>query len=353
MPQRLDGAAHFVDILTYPEQEQPNGTSKMNPRYWPIFVLPFFLSTSSMAQDQEIDGEFGADYVEISVSRLTCTIGNNRALDAHRAGYNGIFKMISPDQTETPYVPLYAGINLENFFDAAPRPKDRKIFFEPRNQPMSLKRINEKTVELHQAATPRYGIESHMRFQLKSPYYVDYKYTCIPRKSHLAGGFFGVFWASYIHVPHDKSFYYLGENADLKHPFWEQFLTQQHNRDSTLRSQKDPIELAFEDGPPALWTRVSPKRYSTPFYYGRFRNMVLIYIFKPNTAIRFAHSPTGGGQSQGANQRNPAWDFQLIVPDYQVDRPYDLEMRVVYKPWSGREDVLAEVEQYLVDSATN
>jgi len=323
-----------------------------HPCHGLIFFFTLSLSTFSMAQDQPIEGKADVDYVQLSVSRLSCTIGNNRALGEHRAGYNGIFKMTSPDQAETPYVPFFAGVNLENFFDAAPRPQDRKVFFEPRNQPMSLVRVDAATVEMHQAATPRYGIESRLRFQLRAPYYVDYQYTCIPRKSGLAGGFFGVFWASYINIPHDKSFYYLGKDADLKHPFWEQFLTQQHNRDSTLRSQDDGLELAFEEGPPALWSNTSPQRYAMPFFYGRFRNMVLIYPFQPQpeTVVRFAHSPTGGGQSPGSDQHNPAWDFQLIVPDYQVDRPYKLQMRVVYKPWAGRGDVLAEVEKYLLGS---
>jgi hypothetical protein len=257
--------------------------------------------------------------------------------------------MTAPDQEETPYVPFYAGLNLENFFDARPRHPDATVFFEPRCQPMSLARVDETTVELHQERTPYFGIESHLRFQLKPPHYIDYRYTATPRKADLAGGFFGVFWASYIHAPHDKSVYFLGNGASLEQPFWHQFLTQQHDRDSTLRSESDRLTLPFEPGPDLLWRCISPLRYSAPFYYGRFRNMVLIYIFKaqPGTTVRFAHSPSGGGTSAASAQHNPAWDFQMIVPNYQVNRPYQLEMRAVYKPWGGRADVLDEVRRYL------
>jgi len=215
----------------------------------PIFALPFplWILAPLLAGPGAADGRQGTDFVELHVARLSCVIGNNRALGTHAAGYNGIFRMAAPEQAQSPYVPFYAGINLENFFDARPRHPDPKVFFEPRNQPLTLTLVDDTTAELHQAATPYFGIESRMRFQLKPPYYVDYKYTCTVRKSGLAGGFFGVFWASYIDGPLDKSIHFLGKGATLD----------------------------------------------------------------------------------------------------EVDHSYGLEMRVVYKPWSGRDDVLAEVRRYL------
>lgn len=287
--------------------------------------------------------------VELRVERLTCRIGDNRALGSHRAGYNGIFSMASPDQAENVYVPAFAGINLENFFDARPRHPDQKVFFEPRSHPMTLRRINATTVELRQASTPFFGIESRMRFELKSPYYVDYTYTCIPHKPDLAGRFFGVFWASYINAPHDKSVYFLGKRAGLEHPFWEQMFSQVHDRDSTWRSRDDQVKLDFRGPSPALWRAISPLRYSVPFYYGRYRNMVLIYIFRPGPTVRFTISPSGGAESLAHHQMNPAWDFHMVVPNYRVGESYRLQMRAVYKRWGGRADVLDEVRRYLAE----
>ena len=39
--------------------------------------------------------------------------------------------------------------------------------------------------------------------------------------------------------------------------------------------------------------------------------------------------------------------FQLLVPDYEVDKEYALDVRVVYKPWVDRQDVLNEVKKHL------
>ncbi|HET8549006.1 MAG TPA: hypothetical protein VFL57_13410 [Bryobacteraceae bacterium] len=74
--------------------------------------------------------------------------------------------------------------------------------------------------------------------------------------------------------------------------------------------------------------------------------MVLIYIFQPSPYLRFAHSPSGGGRSASGDDTNPAWDFQLVVPDPQPGREYEFAMRVVYKPWAGRADVLREVRTW-------
>jgi hypothetical protein len=63
--------------------------------------------------------------------------------------------------------------------------------------------------------------------------------------------------------------------------------------------------------------------------------------------LRFAHSPSGGGKANTGDDTNPAWDFQLVVPDYEVGKEYGLEMRVVFKPWVDRADVLNEVRAYL------
>jgi hypothetical protein len=289
----------------------------------------------------------GTDYVTLEASRLRCVVGNNKALGEHKNRYNGIFSMWSPDQPETPFVPFYAGINLEHYFDARPRHADGNILFEPRAVPMTLTRPNDNAVELHQAPTPYWGVESWTRFEVKDPYYLDFDFRCVPRKGDLEGGFFGVFWASYMNGPLNKSIYFLAPGTSLDKPHWFQFCTQHHDHYSTVLQENEDLDVTYRDGDAVLWNQISPLKYSAPFYYGRIRNMVLIYIFKPGPHVRFTHSPSGGGGSKSGDDNNPAWDFQLIVPDYQVDQEYGLTVRAVYKPWVDRADVIEEVKKYL------
>ncbi|RPJ53596.1 MAG: hypothetical protein EHM23_30635 [Acidobacteria bacterium] len=317
--------------------------SSLSRSRFPLAMLSFvFLSAQAGG-----DGESGKDYAVIKVSRLECTVGNNRALGEHRAWYNGIFRLLSPDCPETPFVPVFSGLNLEHYFDARPASDDRAIFFEPRSAPMEFRLVNSTTAELHQAATPFFGVESTTRFELHDPYYINMTFSCIPRQPGLAGNFLGVFWASYINGPENKSIYFLAPGSSLDKPVWVQFLTQEHNRDSTVRNEADPVEVAFDSTNPTLWNNLSPLRYSAPFFYGRFRNMVLVFVFKPDNRIRFSHSPSGGGLTKAGDGQNPAWDFQLIIPDYRVGEEYQLNARLIYKPWKDQKDVLSEVRRYL------
>lgn len=287
------------------------------------------------------------EFAEFKASRLVCVIGNNAEDGEHRAGYNGIFRMRSQKEPVSPFVPAYAGLNLEHYFDARPRSEDMDIFFEPRRVPMQFRRIDDRTAELYQPATPFYGVESWTTFELKDPYYVDMAFRCIPRKDAFQGGFMGVFWASYINEPLDKSIYFLQGESTLDEPFWAQFCTQVHGRDSTVLPYVDQTELSYPPKADTLFNSLSPLRYSVPFYYGRVRDMVLIYVFKPNPYLRFAHSPSGGTETEAGDDTHPAWDFQLVIPNWKVDETYTLTMRAIYKPWVDRDDVLREVAQYL------
>ena len=75
------------------------------------------------------------------------------------------------------------------------------------------------------------------------------------------------------------------------------------------------------------------------------RDHVLLFIFERGPLVRFSHSPSGGGPTPAGDDTSPAWDFQLIVPDYEVGHEYGLRVRLVYKPWAGRDDVLDEVRK--------
>jgi hypothetical protein len=301
------------------------------------FLAALILSVLAHAQDSDT----------FRASRLTAVIGNNAAAGEHRAGYNGIFRLTGPGSDESAYVPAVAGLNLEHYFDARPRSTDVKVFFEPRNVPMQFRKINDTTAELRQDATPVYGIESRTVFELKDPYYVDVSYRGTPRRDVLQGGYLGIFWASYINAPLDKSIYFLAPGSTVDKPSWLQFFSQEHGRDATVRPAGEVTNLAaVSDDPGTLFRNLSPLRYGEPFYYGRVGDMVLIYIFRANPYLRFAHSPSGGGRTRAGDDTNPAWDFQLVIPGPQEGKEYGFDMRIVYKPWAGRADVLQEVRKY-------
>jgi len=307
----------------------------------PLVLICSLLYLFAPIQKQE---ELG--FADLRSEELFCTIGNNSETGIHRSGYNGVFKLTSVHQKESLFVPQIAGLNLEHVFDGSSRGVDRDIFFEPRRAPMEFKVLDEQTVVLHQPPLPVWKVESTTTFRLVDPYYIDVSFECVPHADHFEGGAFGLFWASYINGPLDKSVYFLRADANGNR-LWQQFSTQYHNHDSTVKHAEDSFTWKFApEAPNSLFSNISDIRYAEPFFYGQFRNMVFIVIFDEADGVRFSHSPSGGGVTPGGDDTNPAWDFQWVIPDYQVGTKYQFNYRVVYKKWEGRADVLAEVAKF-------
>jgi hypothetical protein len=274
---------------------------------------------------------------------LTAVIGDNAAHDNHRAGYNGVWSLTHRQEPANLFVPAVAGLNFEHIFDGERRDRDgsRRIFFEPRNAPMTFRRLSDTEAELHQPPTPTFRLESWTRFRLAAPHHVDMAFRCRPTQHAFAHNYIGLFWASYINAPEDRSIYFRGAGL------WQQLCTQRHNDQSTVRHRDDKIELRFSEGfPEALFRNLSPLRFDEPFYYGQFRGMTAILMFDRAAGIRFTHSPSGGGVNKEAQTTNPAWDFQYLVPRFELKQEYGFRARLAYRPRCTRAEVVREYENW-------
>jgi len=72
------------------------------------------------------------DFAKFQVSRLHCVIGGNQSAGQHMAGYNGVHALMAPGQRRSAFVPQYAGLNLEHYFDGFHDLRDKAVRFEPR-----------------------------------------------------------------------------------------------------------------------------------------------------------------------------------------------------------------------------
>jgi hypothetical protein len=274
---------------------------------------------------------------------LTAIIGDNSAADGHRAGYNGLWSLRHRTEPTDLFVPAVAGLNLEHIFDGDKHDNDEsgKIFFEPRHAPMTFRKLSEVEGELHQPPTPTFHLESWTRFRLVAPHYVDFHFRCMARQHAFQHGYIGLFWASYINAPEDKSIYFRGGRL------WQQLCSQRHNDESTVRHRDDKIELKFSPGlRDALYRNLSPLRFDEPFFFGRFRRHVLAILFDRTAGIRLTHSPSGGGVNTEAQTTNPAWDFQFLLPRYEVNTEYSFRVRLVYREQCPRKEILREYEDW-------
>lgn len=276
-----------------------------------------------------------------SAGDITAVIGDNSAHEKHRAGYNGLWSLTHKSEPANLFVPEVAGFNLEHIFDGATLDvgDGGAIFFEPRNAPMEFKKLSDHEAELHQPPTPTFHLESWTKFTLVAPHYIDIAFRCQATQHVFENGYIGLFWASYINAPEDKSMYLRGKQG------WLQQCSPAHNNDSTVLHEDDRYELKFAAGHrDCLYKNVSPLKYDLPLFYGLFKNQTFITMFDRASGIRLAHSPSGGGFNQEKQTTNPAWDFQYIIPRYEILTDYSFRCRIAYRPRCSREEVLKEYE---------
>lgn len=289
------------------------------------------------------------NHVTLRAGDLTAVIGANGAGGEHRSGYNGVWSLKHAAATRSLFVPSYAGLNLEHIVTGAPMPT-RELRFEPRFAPMSVRAVDETTAELHQPPTPVTHVESWTRFHLDAGNAVDMEFRCVPRQDVFPHGYLALFWASYINAPLDKSLYFLG-GLDDRSGLWTQFCTQWHNDQSTVRHRDDDFEMTFDPNESdALYKNLSRFRYDRPFFYGNFEDLMWQVMFDRPEGIRFTHSPSGGGRNDQRATTNPAWDFQLVIPDPQVGEEYGFRVRTVLRPRSSRDELLRTYENWIASS---
>jgi len=152
-------------------------------------------------------------------------------------------------------------------------------------------------------------------------------------KTFFRHDYLGLFWASYINAPVDKRIYFQGSMSGTDTISWISAYSNEHGEKSThLSGQHTPVYFAPNFNA-TLASNFSGYEFNDPYYYGLFHNMVLAFMFHAEEEIRFSQSPTGGGNG------NPAWDFQLIIPNFEVGKEYSFQARVLYKKFIGRADI--------------
>ncbi len=276
-------------------------------------------------------------YVILKRGEVTAVIVDNAAVDdqvlpKHRAGYNGLASLTHKKQPVNLFVPSIAGLNFEHIHDGTKAGLKEK--FEPRKNDMQIRIVNEQTVELYQPPTKNFQLESCGRYQLLEDGTIEYTFECIPHQKTFKQGYIGLFWASYIHQPKDKSIWFKGQRVNSRMVTrWVNGITPKHGVKSTHSPYNMQLPAVNDDFPLSLVNHPSKMTYASPWYYGVSHNMAFVQMFRPQDRIWIAQSPSGGGKG------NPAWDFQWFIPDYKVGEAYGFVMRASYFPYKSQKQV--------------
>lgn len=280
------------------------------------------------------------DSIDLENSAFRCAIGGNAAGGDHRAGYNGVWSLVPSGAQHSLFVPGIAGLNLEHYFDAWQNGRP-EVFFEPRHAPMHLERVGDRSVRLTQSPTPFWGVESVSTFTVSEPNAIDLEFRCTPRKAVFHNGTMGVFWACYIHSPAENAIHFRGREGGGPER-WTAFASRAHGEASSVRSEHDDLDLEVSEAQRGkLFSSVAPIRFTRPYFFGRWSDRFILLALRTSERLRFAMSPSGGGQG------NPAWDFQILVPGVEIGKQYRLRVRAVVDRWRSQEEVERMAEEWL------
>ncbi len=277
-------------------------------------------------------------YVVLKRGDVEAVIVNNEAVDdevlpGHRAGYSGVASLNHTKQPRNIFVPNYAGLNYEHIHDGTIQ--DRDVLFEPRRAPMQVRVINQHTVDLYQAPSPHWGLESCLRYEMLDDGVIEMTLECIPRRKTFSNDYIALFWASYMHQPESLDIHFKGyDTGASKTPRWIRGITPSHGTLSTHVGADDQRVFEHDDKfPLTLAFNRSKHRFVEPWYYGVSHGMALVYMFRPQDQMRLTQSPSGGGKG------NPAWDFQCFFPNYKIGERYQIVMRAMYIPYESPEQI--------------
>jgi len=277
----------------------------------------------------------------LSVGNLTATFADNEAFGpVHKKRYNGIASLVHSSSTGNLFVPDYAGFNLEHFFGG----DFLEELFEPREHPMVLSRVDERTVRLHQPLPPRSKVETIHDFKMVPPHFIDVSVKIILHDlSPFPHGYAGLFWASYIHQPERVAIHFWGTSLDNPQPHWIKALSETHGVKSSHLFIGDIFEPFYAPNfNTTLASHFSDYRYLEPFYFGRKGQMVYAIFFDRTEGIRFSQSPTGGGHG------NPAWDHHFLIRNPKTGVAYEYLARLVYKPFVSAEDIREDYKNWVM-----
>jgi hypothetical protein len=293
----------------------------------------------------ELPGE--AKTERLQTGDLDVRIIDTGKYPGHVDGLSGILDIRHKALPEiNPILEQGSWLNFEHVFSGDKATYPRHIM-APRLSPMSITRVNDTTVVLHQANAQDWPIETTITYELVPPHYVDFtiQYKVLEGGDWAKHNYLGVFFASYLQFPADRCIYFLGRNrASRDEPYrWVKSFSPAHGTRSTHRSVNDRFEMPRDEGfNIALATGDSDYEFSHPFYFGRFREMVVAQMFDSTSIVRFAQSPNAGGLKP-----HPAWDFFILTPNFKVGETYSTRGRLVYKPFVNAADILGEYEKWI------
>jgi hypothetical protein len=321
------------------------------------------LAARPIAQEVTLEPDSGA------FRALLCS---NAESSVTRQGYNGVGALVASGSDLDLTAPEMAWMNYEALYlQRLPRYQNpsfpRQSRFEPRCEPMSLSRVDDRTVVLEQAETSHAHVSATITYQVEEPHYLHQRialtfHRVFTRPSDTSSSFWALF-ASYVNQPRDPHLYFRPRSGKQDLQGWfgvfapeepyrlaplpaERPLRAADHLEAMSTASLSSVETAdlvrmWFPGASSKFDHNPVQAVPLQFYYGLHSDLVALLMFKQPQFVSLSYNLDGGGEG------NPAWDYILHHDDIQPGQTLVWDVCLVLKPFEGRKDILAEVRRYL------
>ena len=294
--------------------------------------------------------------IQLGNGYFTGTLHNNAANRAKQgAGFNPLSHVAFREQNI--FRDDAVGLNFEHVMNGAV--KDAGIcMFTPRLDTCSILRHGDFSASIvHDAQESSWNIDSEMRYAFSGENCIDLIFKVTPREDRFPLGYIAFMWASYMNSAIDRRIHFWGRDGQQERwvTFGEETAEDFERGTIACSGVRD---LAYENGTKTLNIIEHPdKKFVLPFYYGLVNGsgredsqddpMVYIMMFDQRESIRFAMWNFIENAQGVPDTHCPAWDWQYVIRNPQIDQEYGYRARVIYKPFAGRADVKTEYENWV------
>jgi len=288
---------------------------------------------------------------ESYVGRVLDNVAN---AERQGSGFNPLCYRIYPDK------PVYStrdtGLNFEHIFNGVAADK-RISMFTPRTDPVELRQSSPTSVSLHwKAEQSAWGLDCQLTYTLAGRDAIDIEFAATPTQDRFGQDYAAFMWASYMACARDRRIYFMGATDDQ-----EGWVAFGEDRDGDFEtgtvSSRGAAPLPYEEGSQTLNIVEHPtKQFSRPFFYGLIDGdhklettddtLAYIMMFDQEMPIRFAMWNFAKDATGQADPHRPAWDWQFVIHNPVIGRQYSYRARLLIRPFTNREEVLALYETW-------
>ena len=187
------------------------------------------------------------------------------------------------------------------------------VFYEPRRNPVSIYKLSDRKAILFQNPLPHWGLESTITIEGKEPHYLDVSFSFITHKATEWRPLL-VLVPNYLFAPEEPLISFVGEDGQ-----WSAASADQVGIYPCSERQRD---LLLELDKLTLGSLAPDRVLQYPFYYGRWRDLVLAMFLESGECASFGCNPV-----LADSWRLVAWDIQFTLEDPEPYNEYAFNAR--------------------------